>query len=171
MSVSFEDYVSARADGLLRYAMVVTADAHVAEDVVQSVLERAYPRWARIAAMEHPDAYVRRMVLNEFISLRRRIGRVFVVERVPEAPGLPDPADSHADRAALIAEIRRLPNRQRAAVALRYWDDLTDAQIADQLGCREVTVRGYIRRGLRTLRLGFDGADAPATAIPGVENR
>ena len=171
MGVTFEDYVSAKADGLLRYAMVVTADAHVAEDVVQSVLERAYPRWTRIAAMEHPDAYVRRMVVNEFVSLRRRIGRVFVVERVPESPGLPDPADRHADRAALIAEIRRLPNRQRAAVAMRYWEDLTDAQIAAQLGCREVTVRGYIRRGLRTLRLGFEDADAAATVTPGVQNR
>ena len=102
---------------------------------------------------------------NEAVSLGR------AKERVPESSGLPDPADRHADRAALIAEIRRLPNRQRAAVALRYWEDLTDAQIAEQLGCREATVRGYIRRGLRTLRLGFDGADASATVIPGVENR
>jgi len=169
--VTFDDYVSAKADGLLRHAMVVTADAHVAEDLVQSVLERAYPRWARIGAMEYPDAYLRRMVVNEFISLRRRIGRVFVVDRVPEPPELSDPSDHHADRQALIAEIRRLPNRQRAAVALRYWEDLTDAQIAEQLGCREATVRGYIVRALRTLRLSFDGSDASAALTPRLENQ
>lgn len=160
--MTFDDYVRVNGDGLLRYATVVSADAHVAEDVVQSVLERAYARWGRIEAMDHPDAYLRRMVVNEFISLRRRIGRVFVVDRVPERP-VADPADQHADRHALIAELRQLPPRQRAAVALRYWADLSDAQIAVELGCAESTVRGYIWRGLRALRLTVDGSDAPTS--------
>jgi RNA polymerase sigma-70 factor (sigma-E family) len=162
--VTFDDYVRANGDALLRYAMVVSADATVAEDLVQSVLERAYPRWDRIAAMDRPDAYLRRMVVNEFISLRRRIGRVFVVERVPERP-VADPADQGADRQALITELRRLPARQRAAVALRYWADLSDAQIAEELGCKETTVRGYIWRGLRALRLTVDETGAP-TSVP-----
>jgi RNA polymerase sigma factor (sigma-70 family) len=95
---------------------------------------------------------------------------VFVVDRIPEPPGLSDHADHHADRQALITEIRRLPNRQRAAVALRYWDDLTDAQIAEQLGCREATVRGYIWRALRSLRLSLDESGAPAPLTPRLEN-
>jgi RNA polymerase sigma-70 factor (sigma-E family) len=152
---TFEDYLSAKADGLLRYATAVAADAYVAEDVVQSVLERAYPRWAQISALEYPDAYLRRMVITEFVSLRRRIGHVFTVARVPEPAEPVDPSDHHTDRQALLAELRRLPNRQRAAIALRYWEGLTDAEIAEQLGCRETTVRGYIWRGLRTLRVGF----------------
>jgi len=159
--VTFDEFVDQSADALLRYATAVTADPHTAKDVVQSVLERAFTRWDRISAMEHPDAYLRRMVVNEFISWRRRISRVRLTDRVPEPTARADHADQHADRDDLIAQLRKLPNRQRVAVALRYWSDLTDAQIAAELGCSEGTVRGYIWHALRTIRGGIDPPPAP----------
>ncbi len=153
--MTFEEYLSTCGDALLRHATIVSADPGTAEDVVQAVLERAMRQWERIAAMEFPDAYLRRMVVNEFLSVRRRLGRVFLTNRVPDT-SVTDPSDQHDDRALLIAELRRLPNRQRAAVALRYWADLPDREIATQLGCSETSVRGYIFRALGALRVALD---------------
>ena len=152
-SLAFDEYLRRHADALLRHATIVTADPQQAQDIVQTVLERAYRRWDRIGGLDHPDAYLRRMVVNEFISLRRRMARILLTAAVPEPDRTPDHADQHAERSALIDRIRRLPNRQRAAVALRYWDGLTDAQIAAELGCTAGSVRGYISRGLRALRV------------------
>jgi RNA polymerase sigma-70 factor (sigma-E family) len=156
--LTFDEFFDSRGDSLLRYATAITADPHTAKDVVQSVLERAFIRWDRISAMEHPDAYVRRMIVNEFISWRRRISRIRLTNQMPDLPPLVDHADQHADRDALIAQLRKLPNRQRAAVALRYWDDLTDAQIAAELGCSEGTVRSCIWHALRKLRAALPAA-------------
>ena len=154
--LAFDDYLNRHADALLRHATIVTADPQQAQDIVQTVLERAYRRWDRIGGLDHPDAYLRRMVVNEFISLRRRMARVLLTAAVPDRDHTADFADRHAERSALVERIRRLPNRQRAAVALRYWDGLADTQIAAELGCSVVSVRGYISRGLRALRLDVD---------------
>jgi RNA polymerase sigma-70 factor (sigma-E family) len=151
--LTFDEYLRRSADALLRHATIVTADPQQAQDIVQTVLERAYRGWDRIGSLDHPHAYLRRMVVNEFISFRRRMARIFLTAAVPEPDRPPDHADQYAERSALIERIRRLPNRQRAAVALRYWDGLTDAEIAAELGCSPGSVRGYISRGLRTLRL------------------
>ena len=72
--MSYDDYVTQRLGTLLRFATVVTCDPHVAEDVVQEVLLRAYGRWDRIAAMDHPEAYLKRMVVNAFLTWRPRSG-------------------------------------------------------------------------------------------------
>jgi RNA polymerase sigma-70 factor (sigma-E family) len=164
--VTFEEYLDSKGPGLLRHAVVLTADPHEAEDLVQTVLERAYHRWTTVAALDYPDAYLRRMVTNEFISLRRRLGRIFVVDRVPEPAAVADLADQEVDRQALIGEIRRLPSKQRAAIALRYWGDLSFAQIAEQLNCSEVSARGYIWRATRALRLTLDDSDDPSESAP-----
>lgn len=153
--MTFEEYLRRHGDALFRHAAVVCADSGVAEDLVQSVLERAFRQWERIAAMEFPDAYLRRMVVNEFLSLRRRLGRMFVTDRIPDTV-MDDASEEQGDRMALIAELSRLPHRQRAAVALRYWAGLPDSEIAEQMGCAESTVRGYIFRALRTLRVSFE---------------
>jgi RNA polymerase sigma-70 factor (sigma-E family) len=155
--VDFDRYIADHGDALLRHATVVSADPHTAKDLVQTVLERAYRRWASIADLEYPDAYLRRMVINEFVSSRRRLARVVPLRWMPEpAPG-PDHADQQSDRITLIGELRRLAPQQRAALALRYWDGLSDAQIAAELGCSESTVRGYILRALRRMRVDLDG--------------
>jgi len=152
----FELYVGRAGGALLRLAMVLTGDRSGAQDVVQSVLERAFCDWDRISALEHRDAYVRRMITNEALSLRRRGRRIVLTDVVPEPAAGSDDTARIGDAEDLVLAVRRLPPRQRAAIALRYFEDLSDAEIADAMGCRETTVRGYALRGLRRLRVDLD---------------
>lgn len=151
--LGFEDFARSRGTALLRYATVLTADPHTAADVVQAVLEKAFRKWDRVRAADNVDAYVNRMVFNEAVSARRRLTWQVVRDRMPEPPPPPDATDQVDDHGLLIARIRTLPPRQRAALALRYFEDRSDADIAAALGCTESTVRGYIHRALKTLRL------------------
>lgn len=150
----FAAFVADRRRALLRFAMVLTGDARRAEDIVADVLARAYERWDRIGVMDQAGAYVRRMIVNDYLSWRSRLRRTTPYsDLAPYSPSMPDPAQRHAERAALIARLRNLPRRQRAAVALRYFEDLADPQIADLLGCSVGTVRSHISRALATLRV------------------
>jgi RNA polymerase sigma-70 factor (sigma-E family) len=154
--VTFDEWAQARLPALLRFAVALTGDRGLGEDVVQEVLIRAYGRWSRIAALDQPEAYLRRMVTNEYLSWRRRWARVTPHADVPAEPGAgpaPDHADAHADRSALAVELARLPRRQRAVLVLRYYEHLTDAEIADVLQCPQGTVRSLASRALRTLRV------------------
>jgi RNA polymerase sigma-70 factor (sigma-E family) len=156
--VTFEEFVTARTPALLRYAAVLTGDRHLAQDVVQDVLVRAHGRWRRIAALDHPDQYVRRMVTNEYLSWRRRPANrdtsVTRDGRPPEGAGtVAGPEDGLAERDELWARLAALPRRQRAVLVLRYYEDLSDARIAEVLGCAVGTVRGHASRALATLRL------------------
>src|SRR6185437_10047572 len=128
-------------------------------DVVQDALIRAHARWPEISALEHPDRYVRKMVVNQFLSARRRSWRL-----VPSGTGAdlddrrtPDYATDHAagqaERDALLGELWKLPARQRAVLVLRYYEGLTDTEIAGVLGCRPGTIRGYASRALAALRV------------------
>jgi len=151
---SLEAYVHARLPALLRYAAVVTGDRTLAEDVVQEVLARAHGRWGFISRTEHPEAYLKKMIVNEYLSWRRRWSRVQPVESVPvPTSDLPDHASRHAERDALRAELASLPRYQRVVLVLRYYEDLSDAQIADVLGCSQGTVRGHASRALAKLRV------------------
>jgi len=152
--MTFEEFTAARLPAMLRYAAVLTGDQGLAEDVVQEVLVRAYTRWRRITAVDEPERYVRRMITNEYLSWRRRWARITPRHTVtPAASDAPDHPTTHADREALKTELARLPRRQRAVLVLRYYEGLTDAEIADVLGCRPGTVRGYASRALATLRV------------------
>lgn len=153
----FDEFVADRLDRLLRYATAMTCDKHLANDIVQDVLLRARDRWARIAAMDAPYLYVKRMVTNEYLSWRRRRAARDVsashaaLDEV--APPVADHAVRHAERDAMRRRIAVLPRRQRAALVLRYYEDSTDAEIAAVLGCTESTVRSHISRALKTLRV------------------
>lgn len=151
---SFTDFVATRHAGLLKFAMVLCGDARLAEDVVADVLGRAYEQWSRIGAMEHPHGYVRRMVVNEYLSWRRRLHRTFPVAE-PDDSGEtePDHAERHSDRADVAERLARLPVRQRACLVLRFYEGHTDDEIADLLGCAAGTVRSNISRALATLRI------------------
>lgn len=150
---SFEQYVRRRGPELIRFAAAVSADPVLAEDVVQSVFERVHRDWERISHMVAVDAYVRRAVVNETVSWRRRFGRL-VLRAIPvDRPAPGDHSEEHAVRSDLAERVARLPARQRAAVVMRFWGDLPDDEIAAALGCRPVTVRGYISRALRSLRI------------------
>lgn len=154
--MTFDEYVSARLGSLVRYATVVTCDPHLAEDITQDVLVKAQARWSRISRVESPERYLKRMVLNEFLSWRRRRAARQVplgtesLDRMLTA--VADPSTAIDQRDALLRVIASLPPKQRAAVALRFYEDLGDEEIADLLGCREVTVRSNISRALSTMR-------------------
>ena len=152
--VDFEEFATARLPALMRHAVVLTGDRALAEDVVQEVLVRAHAKWGHIGALEQPEAYLRKMIVNEFLSWRRRFARVTPSDQV-EVPqsDRPDHATAHADREALRADLARLPRQQRAVLVLRYYEGLTDAEIAEVLGCAAGTVRGYAARALATLRV------------------
>lgn len=154
----------------MRFATVLTGQTWLAEDLVSDVLDRAYERWGHIGQLEQPHAYVRRMVVNEHLSWRRR-GRWSSPHEDSSLLGdrvvvVPDVADAVAERDAMIARLDRLPRRQRAALVLRYYAGLTDDEIAGELGCRASTARSQISRALRTLRLNDPDTDATAEPEP-----
>ncbi|SDF96348.1 RNA polymerase sigma-70 factor, sigma-E family [Lentzea fradiae] len=154
--MGFDQFVADRLDRLLRYATAITCDKHLAQDIVQNVLMRAQSRWERIEKMSAPYLYVKRMVTNDYLSWRhRKAAREIAVERAELAqrvPSMADPADAHAERDAMRARIAVLPRKQRAALVLRFYEDCTDAEIAQVLACTESTVRSQITRALKTLR-------------------
>ena len=151
--MTFDEFAATRLDAVLRFAVVLTNDKGLAEDVVQEVLIRAHQRWAQIAEMEYPEAYVRRMVVNEFLSWRRKWSRYVPQADVEPDTRQPDHAEAQAERSAMLGEVAKLPRRQRAVLVLRYYEGMSDAQIAEALGCAETTVRGYAFRGLAALRI------------------
>lgn len=143
--------------GLLRYATVLAGDGHTAADLVQEVLLRAHLRWTRIALMDRPDLYLKRMVTNEHLSWRRR-WQVRTI-RPADADVLAAHASPSADHAdAVVADdamwrhLADLPRRQRAVLVLRYYEALTDQEIAAVLGTSSATVRSHASRALAALR-------------------
>lgn len=151
--MEFEQFARTRLPDLLRFTAALCADRALAEDVVQEVLVRVHRRWDTIAALDAPEAYVRRALVNEYLSWRRKWARVVPRAELTDERTTPDHAEQHADRSLLADELRRLPPRQRTVLVLRYYAGLTDNEIADVLGCRPVTVRGYAARALAALRV------------------
>ncbi|MGW5669627.1 SigE family RNA polymerase sigma factor [Micromonospora sp. NPDC003776] len=153
MQPTFEEFVTARGQALLRFALMLTGDRHQAEDLVQAVLAKAYVRWSRVAAMSRPEAYLKQVLVNENLRWwRRRSSRETPVAEPGDGPGGTDGAGAYAAREAAWALLGRLPRRQRAVLVLRYYEDLADAQIAEILGCTPGTVRSQAARALATLR-------------------
>lgn len=148
----FEDFVAARVRTLLGFAIAMSGDRHLGEDLVQDVLIKAHQRWDTIAATDDPFSYVRRMLVNEYVSWRRKWSRLVPVAHVHSTRPEPDPAVALADRAALDAQLATLTRTQRAVLTMRYFADLPDAEIAKVLGCSTVTVRSHVSRALATLR-------------------
>jgi RNA polymerase sigma-70 factor (sigma-E family) len=148
----FDGWVAARGPALLKLAYTLTGNAADAEDVVQEALARALPRWERISRVDNLDAYVRRMVVNAHTSwwrrFRRREAPVAEVRDVVGSGGL----DTLDQRGWLWQECRRLPESQRTAIVLRYYEQLEYAEIAELTGVREGSVRSRVSRGLSALR-------------------
>lgn len=158
--MEFADYVAGQRPALMRFATVLTCRTWLADDLVSDVLGRAFERWDRISALDEPHAYVRRMVVNEYLSWRKRLARTAPRAEV-EVAELSDGADERAERDAMIRLLAALPRKQRAAVVLRYYAGLPDREIAAHLGCRETTVRSQIHRALAALRIDLT-ADSPS---------
>lgn len=155
--MTFEEFVEARLQALLRYAVMLTGDPHTAQDLVQETMIRAQVKWRRIAAAGVPEHYVKRMLTNAYIDLHRGswLRRVVLRAELPEPLGpsaVADHAEASADRDQMWLWLGRLPRRQRAALVLRYYESLSDVEIAEVLDCAIGTVRSLISRALATLR-------------------
>jgi RNA polymerase sigma-70 factor (sigma-E family) len=153
--VTYEEFASSRLPALLRYAVMLTGDRHSAEDLVQEAMVRAQLNWRRIARTGAPDRYVRRILTNLFIDWRRGswVRRVLLrPEPDDSVPEVGDHVQRAADRDEVWALLAALPRRQRAALVLRFYEDLADGEIAEILGCAVGTVRAHISRALGTLR-------------------
>jgi RNA polymerase sigma-70 factor (sigma-E family) len=153
--MDFDEFAVARLPAALRFATVLTGDRATAEDIVQEVMIRAHSRWTAIGQLERPESYIRKMIVNEFVSARRRTWRLVPSGRATDLDTrvTPDHAVSLTDRAALIAELGKLPARQRAVLVLRYYEGLSYPVIAEVLGTSPGTVRGYASRALAALRI------------------
>lgn len=150
---SYVEFVSARWGSLFRLAYLLTGSETAAEDLLQTSLMRAYVAWDRVRRTESPEAYVRRILVNGSISEGRRRSRRKEVQvaHVPETSS-PDVHGQSLDRAALWPLVKELPPRQRAVVVLRYYEDLSEAEIARVLGCAPGTVKSQASDALRRLR-------------------
>jgi RNA polymerase sigma-70 factor (sigma-E family) len=150
--MDFEDYVVARGRALERYAFVLAGDAHLAQDLVQTALLRAYRRWRWVERADHPDAYVRRIVTTSYLDWRRRRTEQPLRDLPEPAARAPDPADTVVQRDELLRALAVLTPHQRAVLVLRHYEGCDDAAIAAVLGCGEGTVRTHASRGLERLR-------------------
>jgi RNA polymerase sigma-70 factor (sigma-E family) len=157
----FAEFVRARWSSLHRLAYLLAASPNGADDLLQTTLEKAYVSWRRISAMEYPEAYVRRMLVTTLISSRRRrwVGEL-PSDRLPE--GSDDSAElGMLDRSLLWPLVCALPARQRAVVVLRYYEDMSEAQIADTLGCAPGTVKSQCHAAVGALRRALAAAGVP----------
>ena len=147
----FAELVAAKGAALRRTAYLMCGDWHLAEDLVQGVFVKLHLHWHRIRRQDGFDAYLRTTLFRAFVDTRRLKWRRETPARyVPDsqAPG----TEPHDDRDVLVAALRRLPPRQRAAVVLRYWEDLSIEETAGLLGCAVGTVKSQTAKGLAALR-------------------
>jgi RNA polymerase sigma-70 factor (sigma-E family) len=149
----FEEFVQDQMMALFGTAYLLVGDVHQAEDLLQSALEKAYRKWRHIQAMEHPEAYVRKVIVNLATDRWRRRRRTWEVA-LEEAMVAPQPDETaRVDlRHALLVGLHQLPPGMRAVLVLRYWEGLSDAEVAKELGRSVGTVKSQASRGLQRLR-------------------
>lgn len=154
--MDFEEFLDAELAGLTRFAGVLTGDRQLAHDTLADALVKAAAAWSRIGRMQFPAAYVRRMVTTTFLAERRRYQRRRT-EPVGDLTGLdraaPDRTEALGHRDQLAGMLLGLSRQQRAALVMRFYLDLTDDEVAVELGCSSATVRSHVSRGLAALRL------------------
>ncbi|MGW1343352.1 SigE family RNA polymerase sigma factor [Kribbella sp. NPDC002412] len=152
-TLSFDELVVSTERRLLRLGLMLTGGVHSAEDLVQTVFARAHRKWERIQSLDNPEAYLRTMVVNEFLSWRRLLkNRELPVAEPVDLPSTEDIGARQALRDTAWRLLATLPRQQRAVLVLRYYEDLPDDEIAAVLGCAPGTVRSNAARGLATLR-------------------
>jgi RNA polymerase sigma-70 factor (sigma-E family) len=150
----FESWMVARQRRLLHLAFLLTGDVHTAEDLVQTTLAKLYLAWDRVDKDGNVDAYARRILTNEHASLWRRPWKRREVSTDDFAVHEPSAVDAAYDGtgAALWTAVRALPPRQRTVIALRYYEQLTEAETAATLGISVGTVKSQASRAIATLR-------------------
>jgi RNA polymerase sigma-70 factor (sigma-E family) len=147
----FRAFADAHQHRLMRLAYLLTGDIHLAEDLLQSVLVRMFGKWPKLRHVDRPEAYARRTMVNQYISWRRRrvAGEVSIAEPPERAHS---PEDSTVLRIVLHQALMRLTPKQRAVLVLRFYEDRTERNVADLLGCSVGTVKSQTHHALARLR-------------------
>jgi RNA polymerase sigma-70 factor (sigma-E family) len=151
-AVTFEELAGSTWPSLYRYGYLLTGSHADAEDLAQQTLLQAYRSWSRVMASDSPPAYLRRMLTNAYLSQRRPKKRR--LELLTDSPPEPEhlSAGGPEDRMTLWPHVTSLPPRQRAVVVLRYYEDLSEQEIADTLGCSRGNVKSTAHHALKALR-------------------
>ncbi len=159
----FRGFVAARGPALLRTAYLLTGDQQLAEDLVQTALEKTVSHWGSIRAAAAAETYVRRTMYREQVSLwrRKRVAEVAIAS-VPEPRRSDSSEDAVENRIALRNALMQLGRRQRTVIVLRYFEDLTEQQVADLLGITVGTVKSQASKALAHLRETCGDLAAPA---------
>jgi len=156
VDIQFGEFVTSRGRALLRSAYLLTGNLADAEDLVQSALAKTYQAWDRIEDRKALDGYVRRAIVNTHISWwRRRRVDEYPTDEIPDQPA-EDTSGNNELHDTLQRAIDRLPQRMRAAVVLRYFEDMTEAEVADVLGVSQGTVKSTVSRAVAKLRTDED---------------
>lgn len=152
MPESFEEFVAARGATLWRSAWLLTGDGDLAEDLVQTALAKSWPAYGRVSDAGSFEAYVRRVLVTTYATWRRRRwwGETPVAE--PPEGSTTDDAGELTQRRDVLTALASLSARQRAVIVLRYFDDLTEAETARQLGCSIGAVKAHHSRAIRAMR-------------------
>lgn len=155
---TYEEFVTTRAQSLLRYGYVLTGNPHDAADLLQESLVRLRAAWPRVINKRDPEAYTRTIMTRQHISIWRRRRRESLVSEVPEQVYLERGLDRAERDPKLWASLSALPRRQRTVLVLRYYEDLSDEEIATLLGISRGTVRSQAARALDKLRVDWHPA-------------
>ncbi|WP_018349280.1 SigE family RNA polymerase sigma factor [Longispora albida] len=150
---SFREYVAGRLAAWSRVAYLLTGDRHHAEDLVQITLVRVARHWERVIAGGDPDAYVRRVMYSQHVSVWRRRWRGTDLYAEPPERAVPDHAAGVETAFMVRAALARLSRKQRAVLVLRYYEDMTEVATAEALGCSVSTVKSSVRDALARLRV------------------
>jgi RNA polymerase sigma-70 factor (sigma-E family) len=166
----FTDYMSARMPALRRLARLLCQDWTRADDLLQAAMTKTYVHWSKAARADNTDAYIRAILVREFVEERRAswTRRVSLTDQPLE---LPASTSDHEPAIDLRMAVAALPPRQRAVLVLRYFCDLNVDQAADALSCSPGTVKSQTAKALATLRQALGpGYDFPAPGQPGLIN-
>jgi RNA polymerase sigma-70 factor (sigma-E family) len=151
--VEFAELVSAVSPRLIRTAYAICGDQGTAEDAVQAALISAYRSWKRVRAANSPEAYLRKMVVNQLLSWRRlKSWRMTTSMGIGAEPQQVSHESRIVEHELMWAAVARLPARQRAVIVLRYYEGLTEAEIAETLGIRPGTVKSQSSAAIARLR-------------------
>ena len=146
-----EEFLAERGQPLLRSAVMLAGSQEAGEDLLQGALERVYRHWRKIEG--NPEGYLRRTLYHLAADGWRSQSRWRARLHLLGQAGITADATDHVDqRDQLVRLLRQLPRRQRTAIVLRYWEELTEAEAADVMGCSPGTVKSAISRGLQRLR-------------------
>jgi RNA polymerase sigma-70 factor (sigma-E family) len=158
----FAEFVAARSASLYRTAYLMVGEHALAQDLLQEALTKTYVAWPRLREVSNAEAYTRRAITNTAISWsRKRSWHERPTESLPDRVEAAAGTDDLGTRDWLWRELQQLPPRQRAALVLRFYEDLSEAQTAAAMGCAVGTVKSQVSQGLKRLR-GQVGVDLTA---------